>query len=198
MPIHLNSLALLVCLFTSAAHAAETAPAPQTWTLERLMAALATVSEEKAHFTERKELAVLAQPIVLEGRLVYRAPHYLMKEVLVPQRERYEVDGDRVQIDSALHGRRTLTLEQYPSLRAFVSAYRATLAGDLAELRKYYDVKLAGTDADWRLVLTPRDAQIGKYVTRFVIQGAAQHIAGIETLEPGGDYSRMAIQRDAP
>lgn len=198
MPIRLNSLALLVCLLASAAHAADTAPAPQTWTLERLMSALATVSEEKAQFTERKELAVLAQPIVLEGRLIYRAPHYLMKEVLTPQRERYEVDGDRVHVDSAAHGQRTLTLEQYPSLRVFVSAYRATLAGDIAELRKYYDVKLAGTEGDWRLVLVPRDAQIRKYVTRFVIHGTAQHIAAIETVEPGGDYSRMAIRRDAP
>ena len=94
--------------------------------------------------------------------------------------------------------RRTLRLDDYPVIWVFVESIRSTLAGDLALLKRLYDVALEGDERKWRLVLKPLDARMLEVVSEIRIAGSRDWISSIEFLEPGGDRSVMTITRDAP
>jgi outer membrane lipoprotein-sorting protein len=162
------------------------------WDLPRLMGLLAKVQSVEARFEERKELAVLAEPLVLSGTLTYRAPHYLKKQTLQPYPETYEVDEDWLTIVTPEH-RRNLFLPGHFEVGALVESIRATLAGDLATLRRYYRAQLQGSPAAWTLRLEPLTPAMTEYVTAIEFSGQNDRVLRMETLEAGGDRSVMNI-----
>jgi len=155
---------------------------------------LSQVDKVSAHFRERKELAILEEPLEMTGILRYRAPDYVKKQVILPYRESFEVQGDRLFIDTPEAGQRQLSLPGYPALHAFVESFRATLAGDLGGLERYYRVRLDGEATAWRLRLEPLDQEMAQYVTAIIIRGSNDQVLSIETLETGGDRSLMTIR----
>jgi hypothetical protein len=163
------------------------------WTLQQLMESLAAVKTVNATFREQKELAILQKPLVMTGILRYRSPAYLKKQTLQPQEESYEADEDWLVIETPAEGRRQFSLNGYPLIRAFVEAIRATLAGDLPTLERYYQMQLQGLATDWTLRLVPVDKEITDYVTAIIIRGQGNRVLSIETLEAGGDRSLMTI-----
>ncbi len=109
--------------------------------LSQLMTAMQQVKAANALFVERRYLSMLSRPIETSGRLSYFAPDKLRKQTLSPTAGLLIVDGGKLTIEEGPGGNsRTLSLEEYPQLGALVEAIRATLAGDLPSLRRYFDV----------------------------------------------------------
>lgn len=186
-----------------AAGAAVAAPAPgdagDAWGLDALMRMLADVKAAQGRFVERKYLAILNAPLTFSGTLSYTAPGRLEKRTLAPEPASMTVDGDRLVIeDGANRRRRALILRDYPPVWAFVESLRATLAGDLAQLRRFYQVQLEGSAGDWRLLLTPVEAEMREWVKEIRIGGSGNRVTAVEVLESGGDRSMMTISREAP
>lgn len=179
---------LCLLLFTLPAFA-------QSFTLDALMQTLAQVREVQGRFQETKELALLDQPLTSHGTLHYRAPDYLQKQTLSPQPETFELRGDVLTLNQSGHAQRRLSLDDHPVLRAFVESFRATLAGDTATLHRYYWAELSGGWDGWTLRLTPKDFAMTDYVSHVLIHGVQDHITAVETVETGGDRSRMTISR---
>ena len=157
------------------------------------MRALSKVSETGGRFTERKYLAVLREPLILKGRVHYRAPDYVRKEYDDPDSESYEVRGDELTIEFSDGRRRDLSIDEHPVLRAFVESYRATLAGDEETLERYFSLELSGDMDAWQLRLTPRLAQLADYLDAVIVRGRNSTIYSVETLEAGGDRNVMTV-----
>lgn len=160
--------------------------------LPALMRRLAAVEAATAQFVETRTNALLSAPLVLRGRLVYRRPAYLERHVESPYEERIVVAGETVTIDDRKGGRRTMPLAAGP-LRALLESTRATLAGDLAALERYFVVTASGTQQAWQLRLVPRDAALAAWVAAVVIEGSDARVARIEVTEPGGDRTSTVV-----
>lgn len=167
------------------------------WSLEKLMRDLGQVRSSKASFVERKYLKVLKAPLELRGTLTYSAPGNLEKRTLGPKPEILTVEGDRLTLESAARNeRRTLRLQDYPVLQAFVESIRSTLGGDIAALERFYRVELEGGPAQWRLYLVPRDRQMRKVISQIRIGGIRDRLNLIEVHEANGDRSVMTIREE--
>ena len=167
------------------------------WGLVDLMRSLQAVKSSRARFIERKELAILTEPLESSGTLVYRAPGTLEKHTLVPERESMVLEDGRLVLENADRGwRKSFALHEHPVIWAFVESIRSTLAGDLATLRRFYDVELEGSEPDWRLLLRPREPAMKTVVDEIRISGSGNWISRIEILEAGGDRSVMTISRE--
>ena len=164
------------------------------WGLTDLGRALAAVTASRAEFTETKYIYVLDEPLKLEGVLLYRAPDYVRKVVGSPYPESYEASGDKLTIENPDAGRRTVSLDEHPGVRAFVEAFRATLAGDFMRLQEYYAVKLEGEASGWTLRLRPLPEQMSAYVSKITIRGHGPVITKVETLEKNGDLAVMHVR----
>ena len=169
------------------------------WSLAELMHSLAQVKTSKASFVERKHLSILKTPLEYSGTLAYSAPGHLEKQTLLPKPESVVLDQDKLAVQSgAANRKRTLSLQDYPVVWAFVESFRATLAGDLDALNRFYDVSLEGHAKQWLLILRPLDAKMKSLISEIRIGGSLEQINTIETREAGGDYSVMTISQDKP
>jgi hypothetical protein len=184
---------VILCFATTAAAAAEPAP-DATWSVEQLMQRFAQVKSAKATFVERKHLRILDAPLELSGTLVYTAPGHLEKHTLKPKPESLVLEKDTLTFeDRTRNRRRTLRLQEYPVIWAFVESIRSTLAGDLQTLNRFYRIALEGSESDWRLTLDPREPGIQRMVSQIRIAGSRTQIRMIEIAETEGDRSVMTV-----
>jgi Outer membrane lipoprotein carrier protein LolA-like len=184
-------LLALSCAYALRAHGAEAAGAP-AWGLEQLMHRLGQVKNVQAEFVERKHLRILEAPIEFAGTLTYKAPGYLEKNTLLPKPQKLVLDHDRLLMEDAKQ-RRTLRLQDYPVVWAFVESIRATLAGDLKALLGFYKVELHGSEGEWRLSLRPIEPSLQSMVSEIRISGQRDSVRVIEVVEGEGDRSVMTI-----
>ena len=169
---------------------AQPSPSP----IDALMGRLAAVSASRASFTEEKTIAALTQPVRSEGWLVYRRPDHLEKTTTGPNKESLMVDGDRLSIIADDQPPRVIELDSEPSLRGLVDAVRSTLAGDLATLRRSYDVAMQGNLAAWRLILTPRNPSLKQLLRQVTVEGTGTDLGSVRIVQANGDQSLMTIR----
>ncbi|MES2069923.1 MAG: LolA-related protein [Pseudomonadota bacterium] len=195
----LRALRVLRVLPTLLAALTVASPAhAEAWDLPQLMAGLAQVQSHESRFTEKKTIALLKAPVESSGVLSYRRPDYVEKHILQPKDESIIVNGDELTWKDGVSGKqRSLRLQNNAMLAALVESIRATLAGDLPALRRYFAVKLEGTQTHWTLSLMPAEDSMRRSVQAMRIEGYGNRVAVIDVLETGGDRSVMLIQHDA-
>lgn len=173
-------------------------PLSPGWGLPELMRELAEVRSASGEFTERTTMHMLKAPLVTAGTLKYVAPDHLWKITLSPERERFALDGDQVSMtggrDDQTH---RFSLADDPEIAGLVEGIRATLAGDLPTLERFYDVRLTGDNAEWQLLLQPKSAELAHFVSSMRIRGSRDRIEAIDTESGDGDHSEMSIVEDA-
>jgi len=188
--------ATLLCTLCLTLHAVEPNNAAN-WDVTQLMQSLAQVNSAHATFVERKYMSILTKPLESSGTLTYTAPDRLEKRTLLPKPESLILERDSVTMENkAKKQKRTLVLQDYPVIWAFVESIRSTLAGDLATLNRFYRVKLEGTAGQWRLLMAPIEPRMQSVISEIRIGGSKNHIATIEIIEPEGDRSVMTINED--
>lgn len=153
--------------------------------------------ERRATFIERKTSALLTAPLESRGTLVFRAPDYLEKSTVAPQRERVRIQAGRLTFEGTpVRGQstqRSLAVADVPLLAPLIESLRATLAGDLPALTRYYDVALVRKNKGWALTLTPRDAALREAITHIVMRGVDAQVRAVEIYEVSGDTTDLVI-----
>ena len=183
----LRGIAALLCL--GAAGASQAAD----FDLPHLMQLLAASPAAEVSFTEKKFSSLLSEPVVSSGKLVYRRPDLVEKNIDTPRKERYRFTGEELVVVRNGTEKR-IPLSSQPLLSAFAASLRGALGGDLALLRDHYRLSLQGNELSWRLDMTPVDEEIGRYVQRITVSGRAGRIAQIETRETSGDRSVLQVR----
>ena len=162
--------------------------------LSALMAGLAAVPERRATFQETRRFAVLDQPLISTGHLLYRRPGYLSKTTDWPQPESLVVDGGRLTLTLGNEPPRVLDLGSQPELRTLVDAVRGPLAGDLAALRRAFTVTAVGDAGGWTLDLVPLDARAARLLQRAQVSGQKTVITTVRLMQANGDEQQMKIR----
>jgi len=166
------------------------------WTIEHVVASLKEERESSMSFVETTYSSLLTEPLIARGVLRFLPPSTLEKEVLTPYRERYLIEGDRVTFESERkHIKRTISLEDYPALRSFVEAFRASLTGDAVRLKQTYETRLDGDRRKWWLLLRPHESEGKSMVDQILLSGSEGRIGTITVRSPDGDRSVMTLSR---
>ena len=171
---------------------ADAAGSQQSLDLPQLMELMAEVTDRQDRFTETKTMAMLTKPLVLTGTLAYSRPDRVEKHVLTPYEEHLVVRGDQLTLANK-DGTKQIGVKSHPLIWSFVEAIRASLAGEVAALRRFYHIKVEGTPTKWSLTLRPLDPQAASYLSSIRLSGHGNHLALVEIDETGGDRSVMTI-----
>ena len=177
----------LLCLAGRASARAESFDLPQ------LMQLLAATPASEVSFTEKKFSSLLSAPVMSSGKLVYRRPDLVEKNMETPRKESYRFVGEELVLVRNGAEKR-IPLSSQPLLSAFAASLRGALGGDLALLRTHYQLSLQGDMLSWRLDMTPIDDAIGRYVQRITVSGRGGKISQIETRETSGDLSVLQVR----
>lgn len=168
------------------------------WNAEQLIESLAKNRQAEERFEETTFSNLLREPLKTQGVLRFTPPARLEKHVTAPYDERTMVEGDKVLFESKMKGiNRTLSLQDYPALRAFVEAFRSTLSDDVVTLKRFYSVTLQGEPRRWVLILRPLDKAVQELVASIRFSGEGEQVRSIEILAPDGDRSVMVITTGA-
>ena len=178
--------------------AAGGAGAQEVWDLDALMAGMARVHGESAHFVELKYVRMLTAPIRATGTLTYTAPDKLEKITLTPAPETIRLDGGTLTGMRADGEEFSVDIGSHEDVAALVEGIRSTLAGDLATLRRYYEIAFSGDRDQWRIDLKPKTGRVREKVVRIRVQGRGTAIGAILVEEKDGDRSEMTITPDTP
>lgn len=165
-----------------------------SFTLARLMDALARNTHGAATFTEKKYLAILDEPVESSGELLFVPPARLEKRTLKPKTETLVLDGDVLTVERR-NRKHVLSLGDYPEVAGMIESIRATLAGDRKALERIYRLDLQGGSERWTLLLVPLDAGVGGMVSRIRIEGERDEVRTVEILQADGDRSVMSIRK---
>jgi hypothetical protein len=172
-------------------------PAIAAWDVAQLMQGLAQNKSGRASFVEKKYIALLDKPVESSGELLYTAPDRLEKRTLKPRPESMLIESGTLTVERGKR-RTTLRLQDYPELVAFTESIRGTLAGDLAALRRIYNLDLEGTEERWTLTLRPIETKMLEVVQRIRIGGSRAEVKTIEIEQTDKDRSVMVIAPLAP
>lgn len=169
------------------------------WDIQQLMQGLAQVKEAKGKFVEHKFLSVLNRPLESSGTLFFQSPDHLEKHTLTPKVETLVLDQGVLTIESKTRNiKRTLVLQEYPAIWAFVESIRSTLAGDLPTLQRFYQVELEGDAAHWQMRLQPVELKMRDVISEIRVSGRNNRVDSIETVEANGDHTLMKIMEELP
>jgi outer membrane lipoprotein-sorting protein len=187
-------LALLLALVAAhGAGAAPAAPPTETPSLEALMAGMAKTSGVMASFLERKEIALLSEPIETRGHLVFVPPDHLARTTDSPSASRLVIAGERFAFRDAAGGD-AVDLSSNPLAREFVENFIVLFNGDLAKLRERYEPTFSAAGATWSLALRPRHRPLSDLVERITLEGSGPMLQRMEMLERDGDRTTTTFQ----
>lgn len=168
----------------------------EAWNVDVLLGLQAQTQSSRATFVEQKYLSSVETPLESSGELSYQAPDRLEKRTLKPTPESLVLDKDTLLLERK--GRkRSIALQSYPEVGAFVESIRATLAGDRAGLDRNYQVTLEGKRERWQLLLKPLQAKAAAMVSQIRLSGQGERVETIEILQANGDRSVMTITPQA-
>ena len=190
----LKSMTLFI-LLCNAGHASVQAQSAE-WTVESLVMLLKDQREPSVAFEEATYSSLLTEPVNVRGELRFTPPATLEKVITNPFTERYVIEGDRVLYESERKRvKRSISLDDYPALRSFVEAFRASVTGDALQLQKLYEVTINGTRSKWTLLLRPKEVSGKTMVDYILFTGSEGRVASIAIRSPDGDRSVMTLHR---
>jgi outer membrane lipoprotein-sorting protein len=161
--------------------------------LDALMALLADVTERHADFTETKTDPMLMVPVIVSGRLLWRAPDRVEKITTAPREESFVIDGSTVTITRPPDITRSIPVNADPRLTGLVESLRAVLAGDRKGLERYFTLAMTGDRSAWRLTLTPRTTSMREALVSVVYTGRDARIETVVTTDASGVIATMSV-----
>jgi outer membrane lipoprotein-sorting protein len=162
-------------------------------TLDEVMSRLRNVKTASGKFVEKKYLRILSEPLESSGTLVYTAPDRLEKNTLWPNTQNLIIVGDELTIAGDAGQQRVLKLAEHPEIEAFIESVRATLAGNIDALRRYYDIGLKGDAEQWTLSLRPTGKAMREMIKTVTLSGREGLLQLVEIDEADGDRSVMTV-----
>jgi hypothetical protein len=161
--------------------------------LDSLLASLAQPLPAETAFVEQRQSRLLAEPLLLRGRLSHPRAEVLVKQVQSPYAELTTVEDGRVEIVREGDRRRRFSLRNAPELAGLLASFQGMLSGDRALLERHYAIQLEADGDGWTMVLSPRDARLARRITGLRLSGRNAALECVEVLEADGDGSRMLV-----
>ena len=189
---HLRRFAAPVCALLCALAWPLAGTAADSLDLARLMQALAQVKAGEATFTERRQVAMLDQPLESSGKLSFEAPDTFVRETLKPRRERIAISGNILTLSQG-NRTRTMALDSAPEAAVIVEAIRGTLTGNGAALERVFNASVSGNSQLWFLELVPREARLRSQVISVRVAGQQGVVREVLVALTDGDRSVMSI-----
>lgn len=159
---------------------------PQPQALDTLLEKFRQMPGLEARFREEKRIALLAIPLVSEGRLYFARPARLARHTLAPEKSSVLIDGRTLSFGDG-QTREEVDLEANPVVRDFVSSFPLILEGDGEALLKTWKIEISGSLESWEMTLQPTSEPIKKTIREMNLRGKGAVIEWMKVVETTGD-----------
>jgi len=179
------------------AQAPRTPTSTEPKTLEALLTGFGQLQGLRARFVEEKKIALLKRPLRSEGTVAFAAPGLLVRRAEKPEPATLLLDGEVLTVADA-SGQRRIDLQESAIVRHFVLTFVNVLRGDRAALERAYALVFELTPAGWKLQLTPKTAELRRFVARAVLEGHGSSVDRMTLEEENGDVTQTVFSEVDP
>lgn len=158
-----------------------------------ILGSIDTPRDEPIPFIERRQSQLLEEPLVLYGEVLFTWDGTLSKHIERPFQERVTISAESMELERKGRVRR-VSLDKRPGVKVFYAGMRALLDGDTDALFELFDVSAAaGEEANWRIELIPKEADLRTFVEQLIISGQGDQVLTVHTDQAGGDWQEMSF-----
>ncbi len=199
----MNTRAVLVALSLTlvTAHVSPIrAATPATSATGDADAATALVSRLRAEavlrgtFTQSRQIQGFKRPVVSTGEFVVARDRGILWRTKTPFESTLAVSPDRLRVVNARQQAEVdLDARREPMLRTLNGLLQSVVVGDVAALRRQFevDIKLTGSDG-WEIGLVPREAVLKSRFSAIRMAGAA-YVREVRLTERAGDVTTVTL-----
>jgi outer membrane lipoprotein-sorting protein len=181
---------LVLCTAASAQPASPPVVSAEPKTLEALLTRFGQLQGLRARYVEEKRIALLKRPLRSEGTVAFAAPSLLVRRVEKPEPATLLLDGEVLTVADA-SGQRRIDLGESALVKHFVLTFVHVLHGDRAALERAYTLSFEATATGWKLQLTPKTAELRRFVAHAVLEGHGVIVDRMTLEEDNGDVTQM-------
>lgn len=177
---------------------------PAAWAAEPVPAIVREVRRRLADepvlrgsFEQRKTVKAFRNPIVSRGEFAVVRERGVLWRTQEPFASTLAVSRDRIvarQADGTVT--RRLQAQEEPALRAITQTLFALLSADLAGLAERFQIEGDMDAQGWRLLLTPRDPALARWLRRVELEGD-RFLRSARLLEASEDATLIRLARHA-
>ena len=185
--------ALLVCTIVTLSCFIGVPSARADGTLRQISAQIEQYAVVRADFEQTKQMAALKRPLVTKGRLVVSGSRGVLWQIEQPFHMSYVLGESKIVEIGSDGARRVRDTREVPGLAQVGRVFRAMLGADSDALREYFEATVQGTPDHWAIELTPKQAQLAKFLGAMQLSGG-RFVEEIRISEAGGDRTQIAFQ----
>lgn len=155
----------------------------------------------RAEFVQEKQMAAFKKPLVTRGRMVFVRGQGVIWSIESPLKLTYVLTDERIVEIGEDGSAQTRTAQDVPGMAQVGRIFRALLGAQTDALKDMFAIAPEGTDAAWRLLLTPKPGPLNQYMRQVQLTGSRQ-IDKIRIEESSGDATTITLRNtseaDAP
>ncbi len=161
---------------------------PDETGLDELLARMAATRGVETEFHERREVALLVEPLESRGLLYFVPPDRMARFTIEPAFSALVADGGNLSFRDAPEGEE-MDLSGSPMAAAFVENFTAVFSGDRRRLERFYETRLETRGEDWELILVPRGLPLSHFIEAVTLRGDAGGMRELDVRETDGDQT---------
>lgn len=146
-------------------------------------------TELTAGFTDIWRADYLDEDVVSHGKLYFKSPDLLIKEVISPEPATYTVSGESVKVEQG-ETVKHIQLSDHPELAMGIYALRMLLQGDREALDRMFLYQFRHSDNDfqsWILELFPKSTYSQEKVRKIEVEGEKDELRELKVIYTSGD-----------
>lgn len=141
----------------------------------------------EAHFSEEKNIILLAAPLRSSGKVYFHPPQSLARVVEKPRPSHLVVSRTKIVVKED-NVRKEVDFSDKPALRGLISSLLHVLSGDEERLTADFETHfLEEGAASWRLRLVPKAAALRRLIESLAFSGKALKLSELRVKEANGD-----------
>ena len=193
-------IALLVASLSLGAGAIETASSVQGTAannpalLAQLSARSKAIQSLQGQFVQQKHIAVLPMPLNSTGKFSFEQGKGVDWETLTPVRNAVHLTPKGISFEDD-KGKSQHPATQQAGVEVVAKIFMGVITGELDDLNNYFSVVASGSEQQWKLLLTPRSANLAAYIQTIELHGG-EFTEQLDIAETNGDKTHIAITTD--
>ena len=154
---------------------------------------LTTHSRLCADFTQSKVLRALVRPLIMQGRIDFRADKGILWTVRAPFPAQYLITNNAlINLDDSGRAEH-ISFDQSPVLRILSHLFIALFTGKLSALRNNFKIETQLDSTSWKLTLSPKDAVFSAIIAQVRAEGG-QFVDELHIVEGHGDRTNIKFK----
>ncbi len=170
---------------------AVSAKAETTWSYERVLARLQSVTSLRAHFVQEKTVQALSRPLRSEGIFRYDQHDGIRWETEKPFRSLCWISKDGISRQTS-QGKETISVADNPALERITNLFLSLFLANKETLESNFVTKFLLKNGGWELILTPKDSFAAKVISTLTLEGS-DYVNVIALKEQSGDHTKIAF-----